>query len=238
MTPVGTESGMLFLVATPIGNLADITLRAVETLKKVDWVAVEDTRRARILLKHYDISATVELYHDRNQSRKTPRLIKLLQSGQSGALITDAGTPGIADPGFTLVRSALAAGIDVRPIPGPVAAVAAITVSGLPCDRFVFEGYLPRTPAKRRRRLEALSADERTVVFYLSPHRYLSDLREILKRFGDRRACLAREMTKVYEEFRYESLAKLLEDGEGRTIKGELTLVVAGIDRKQKQRAT
>lgn len=228
MTRHADDSGTLYLVASPLGNLEDITLRAIAVLKQVDWTACEDTRRARILLQRYKINTSLELYHDRNQARKTPRLIRLLGVGQSGALLTDAGSPGICDPGFTLVRAAVAMGVQVVPIPGPSAVIAALTASGLPCDRFVFEGYLPRTTAKRRRRLEALKSEKRTIVFYVSPHRYAQDVRELAQYLGDRPACLAREMTKVHEEFRRRSLNELLLRTKDEKIRGEITLVVAG----------
>jgi len=228
MTRHADDSGTLYLVASPLGNLEDITLRAIAVLKQVDWTACEDTRRARILLQRYKINTSLELYHDRNQARKTPRLIRLLGTGQSGALLTDAGSPGICDPGFTLVRAAVAANVRVVPIPGPSAVIAALTASGLPCDRFVFEGYLPRTTAKRRRRLEALKSEKRTIVFYVSPHRYAQEVHELAQYLGDRPACLAREMTKMYEEFRRGSLNELLLRTEDEKIRGEITLVVAG----------
>jgi len=218
----------LYLVASPIGNLEDMTLRAIAVMKHVDWIACEDTRRARILLNRFEIATPLELYHDRNQARKTAPLVRKLADGQSGALITDAGSPGISDPGFTLVRAAVAAGVRVVPIPGASAPIAALTASGLPCDRFIFEGYLPRTPAKRRRRLEALREEERTMVFFLSPHRYAREMRELADNFGDRPSCLAREMTKTFEEFRRKPLTELAESAQEKKIKGEITLVVAG----------
>jgi len=218
----------LYLVATPIGNLGDITLRAIAVLREADWIACEDTRRAKILLEQHQINTRLELYHDRNQARKTPRLIALLTQGQSGALITDAGSPGISDPGYTLAHAAVAAKIPVIPIPGPSAVIAALTASGLPCERFVFEGYLPRTSAKRRRRLENLADEKRTIVFYISPHRYIQELTEIMHHLGDRPACLAREMTKVHEEFRRGSLSGLAEQAMQDSIRGEITLVVGG----------
>ncbi len=232
MSTPGNNTAILYLVATPIGNLEDITLRAITVLREVNWLACEDTRRAKILMGRHRISTRLELYHDRNQSRKTPKLIRLLTGGQSGALITDAGSPGISDPGYTLVRAAVDADIKVVPIPGPSAVIAALTASGLPSERFVFEGYLPRTPAKRRRRLEALKDEKRTVVFYISPHRYVRELAEMARYLGERSVCLAREMTKIHEEFRRGSLAELAETASKTRIRGEITLVVSGIGAK------
>lgn len=232
MTTHVDDSITLYLVASPIGNLEDITRRAIAVLKQVDWIACEDTRRARTLLKRYEIDTPMELYHDRNQARKTPKLVKLLSAGRSGALLTDAGSPGISDPGFTLVRATVAAGFRVVPVPGPSAVIAALTASGLPCDRFVFEGYLPRTGAKRRRRLSTLKNEERTIVFYVSPHRLPQEMREMALNLGDRPACLAREMTKIYEEFRRGSLGELADLMQGKKIRGEFTLVVAGTKKK------
>lgn len=219
----------LYLVASPIGNLDDLTLRAIAVLREVDWVACEDTRRAKILLGRHQINARLELYHDRNQLRRTPKLIRLLTGGQSGALITDAGSPGISDPGYTLVRAAVDEGIRVVPLPGPSAAIAALTASGLPCERFIFEGYLPRTPAKRRRRLEALKDEKRTVVLFISPHRYVREMAELAQYLGQRAACLAREMTKIHEEFRRGSLIELADTASKTKIRGEITLVVGGV---------
>lgn len=228
MAAISEKDATLYLVATPIGNLEDITLRALAILREVDWVACEDTRRARILLGRHQINARLELYHDRNHTRKTPHLIEMLAGGKSGALITDAGSPGISDPGYTLTHAALDAGFAVVPIPGPSAAIAALTASGLPSDRFVFEGYLPRTPAKRRRRLEALQDEKRTIVFYISPHRYVRELSEMVQYLGMRQACLAREMTKLHEEFRRGTLVELAESATKTKIRGEITLIVGG----------
>jgi 16S rRNA (cytidine1402-2'-O)-methyltransferase len=230
MTSTTEQVATLFLVATPIGNLEDITLRAITVLREVDWVACEDTRRAKILLRQHQINTRLELYHDRNHLRKTQHLVELLSTGHSGALITDAGSPGISDPGYTLTHAALAAGITVIPIPGPSAAIAALTASGLPSDRFVFEGYLPRTPAKRRRRLEALQEEKRTIIFYISPHRYVRELTEMVQYLGHRRGCLAREMTKLHEEFRRGTISELAESAAKTDIRGEITLIVGGLE--------
>ena len=220
---------ILYLVASPIGNLEDMTFRAVEVLKQVDRIACEDTRRARILLRRHNITAPLEVYHDRNQARVTPRLVHVLNAGNSIALLTDAGSPGVSDPGYTLVRAAVAAGVPVIPIPGPSAVIAAVTASGLPCDRFVFEGYLPRGTAKRRKRLTALQVEERTIVVYISPHRCAKELGELASALGDRPACLAREMTKIYEEFRRAPLGDLAQWAREHKVRGELTLVIAGL---------
>ncbi len=230
MNAFAIQSKSLYLVASPIGNLDDISLRALEVLRLVDWVACEDTRRARILLQAYDIPAKLELYHDHNQQRKTPLLIRKLQEGASGALLTDAGSPGIADPGFTLVRSAVAEGIAVIPIPGASAVIAAVTASGLPCDRFVFEGYLPQTPKKRNRRFAVLKDETRTMVLFIPPRRLDRDFKDLVRNFATRQACLAREMTKVHEEFLRGTVGELQAYVQEHSIRGELTLVVAGDD--------
>lgn len=194
--------GTLYLVATPIGNLGDMTARAVEVLRGVALIAAEDTRHARILLARYAITTPVESFYDAVERARTPALVTRLADGQSVALISDAGTPGIADPGGHLIPQALAAGAPVVAVPGPCAALAALTVSGLPMDRFVFEGYLPPKGGKRRRALEALAGEPRTVVCYETPHRLLKSLADIRAVLGDVPMSVARELTKSFEEVR------------------------------------
>ncbi|MFY9269307.1 MAG: 16S rRNA (cytidine(1402)-2'-O)-methyltransferase [Candidatus Manganitrophaceae bacterium] len=221
-------SGTLYIVSTPIGNLEDITLRALRILKEVTTIAAEDTRHTQKLLTHYGIHIPLTSYHDFNKEEKTPVLIARLQVGDSVALVSDAGTPTLSDPGFYLIREAIRAGIPVSPIPGPAAALAALAVSGLPTDRFVFEGFLPKKKGARARRLESLRSDPRTIIFYESPFRIKALLEEIRLIFGDRRIVVAREMTKLYEEFIRGTVAEVLEKIRTRSLKGEITLVVTG----------
>jgi 16S rRNA (cytidine1402-2'-O)-methyltransferase len=221
-------AGMLSLVATPIGNLEDITLRALRVLQEVDLIATEDTRRTRTLLAHYQIDTPLTSLYDHNEAQKAPTLIRRLQEGANIALVSEAGTPLISDPGYRLVQLAIAHGITVTPIPGPSALVAALIVAGLPTDRFVFEGFLPKKPGKRRRRLEALGDEPRTLIFYESPRRVHDLLAEMQVLWGDRRAVVVREVTKKFEEilrgWLTEVQAQLLE----RPPLGEVTLVVEG----------
>jgi 16S rRNA (cytidine1402-2'-O)-methyltransferase len=220
------KPGTLYIVATPIGNLEDITLRAVRTLREVDLVAAEDTRHTRKLLSHLEISKQTTSYFDHNQSLKGEYIISRLREGAAVALVSDAGTPCIADPGYQLVRDAVSAGIEVVPIPGPSALVAAVSVSGLPSDRIAFEGFLPNRQGKRRERLSALVEERRLLVFYESPHRVtetISDMAEIL---GDRQAVVGREVTKLHEEFLRGSLVELMQILQQREVKGELVILV------------
>lgn len=201
---------MLYIVATPIGNLGDITRRAIEVLSSADIVAAEDTRRSRVLLSHLGISRPLLAYHDHSDERRECELLAELQRGRSVALVADAGTPLISDPGFRLVRAARQVGVDVVCVPGPCAAIAALSIAGLPSDRFVFEGFLPARESARKARLSALATEQRTLVFYESPRRVLAlfeDLRAVL---GDERhAVLARELTKVHETLLQGSIAEL-----------------------------
>lgn len=201
---------MLYIVATPIGNLGDITRRAIEVLSSADIVAAEDTRRSRVLLSHLGISRPLLAYHDHSDERRECELLAELQRGRSVALVADAGTPLISDPGFRLVRAAREAGVDVVCVPGPCAAIAALSIAGLPSDRFVFEGFLPARESARKARLAALAAEQRTLVFYESPRRVLAlfeDLRAVLG--GERHAVLARELTKIHETLLRGSIAEL-----------------------------
>lgn len=217
-------------MATPIGNLEDITLRALRVLGDVDLIAAEDTRHTRKLLAHHGISRPLVSYREHNKQRQASRLCALLQEGQSVALVTDAGTPGISDPGYYLLQLLIAHAIPIVPIPGPTAVIAALSVAGLPTDRFVFEGFLPPKGGKRRQRLERLRDETRTIVVYESPYRLLRLLEEIVSHSGaERRVVLARELTKHFEEIRRDTAAALLEALQGRTIRGECTVLIAGV---------
>ena len=227
------EPGALYIVATPIGNLEDITLRALRTLAGVDAVAAEDTRRTRHLLTHHGISRPLVSYHDHNKVKQAPRLLAMLQERQSLALVTDAGTPGIADPAYYLLQTVLPHDIPVVPIPGVTAAITALSVSGLPTDRFVFEGFLPIKSGRRGQRLESLRDEPRTMIFYESPHRLLKLLQELHDHFGaDRRVVIGRELTKRFEEIMRGTTASLLDELGSRSMRGEFTVIVAGRARK------
>jgi len=221
----------LYIVATPIGNLQDFSYRAVEVLRSVDWIAAEDTRRARLLLQHYGIQNKLVSVHDHNEAFKAPELIKKLVSGMSGALISDAGTPLISDPGLPLVRLAKEAGVKVSPIPGACALVAALSVSGVAVSGFSFEGFLGRTSASRRAFFTEKLADTRTWVFYESSHRILACLKDLAATLPDnRKIAVAREMTKIYETVLYAPVSEVLrevEDNENMR-KGEFVVIVEG----------
>lgn len=219
--------GVLYIVATPIGNLEDMTFRAVRILKEVDLVAAEDTRHSRKLLTHFGISRPLTSYYDHNQNLKGNYLLERLQGGESVALISDAGTPCISDPGYQLVRDAVAAGITVVPVPGPSAAICALSAAGLPTDSFVFAGFLPNRPGKRREKLASLAGEQRVMVFYESPNRLLATLADMLELFGPRETVVARELTKIYEEFIRGSLPSVISGLDGRQIKGEVVILVA-----------
>lgn len=225
---IQSNSGILYIVSTPIGNLSDITFRAIETLKQVDLIAAEDTRHSGILLKNYNITAPLTSYHDFNKQKKAPELIQMLLSGNSIALVSDAGTPGISDPGYLLIKLAIENQIQIVPIPGPAAFISALVVSGLPTDKFVFEGFLPNKPQKRRKRLEELAQEKRTLIFYESPYRLLKFLGEIMQILGDRRICVARELTKKFEEIKRGTVSEVLGYFQQGKIKGELVIVVEG----------
>jgi 16S rRNA (cytidine1402-2'-O)-methyltransferase len=220
--------GILYVVSTPIGNLEDITLRALNVLKEVDLVAAEDTRHTGVLLKHYGIEKRLESYHDFNKERKAPVLIRELKSGRAVAVTSDAGTPGISDPCYLLVRLAIQENIRVVPIPGASAFLSALVVSGLPTDRFTFEGFLPAKSGKRRKRLEELQQEKRTMIFYESPHRFLKTLEDISQIFGERKIVVAKELTKKFEEIKRGTSSEVREYFEKSKVRGELMLVVEG----------
>ncbi len=229
MTDRSIASGVLYVVATPIGNMEDLTLRALRILGEVDLVACEDTRRTGSLLRAHGISTATTSYFEHNERWKGERILAALRSGRSVALVSDAGTPGLSDPGFRLVRDARAEGLPVLPVPGPSAAVAALSVSGLPTDRFLFVGFLPARPGPRRRALEELATARPTLVFYESPVRAVKALTAMAEVLGDREAFLCREATKVHEEYLPGRLLELAERLATRsTVRGEIVLVVAG----------
>ncbi|UCF78675.1 MAG: 16S rRNA (cytidine(1402)-2'-O)-methyltransferase [Candidatus Eiseniibacteriota bacterium] len=220
--------GRLFLVATPIGNMEDITVRALRTLEEVDFIAAEDTRRTRKLLTRYEIHRPLVSYHDHNKLRAGPAIVRRIASGESAALVSDAGSPGISDPGFLLVKLAIEEDIDVIPIPGPSSVICALQTSGLPTHSFAFEGFLSRKKGKRSARLRALALEERTMVFFESPHRVGSTISAMLECLGDRRITICRELTKRFEEIirtRLSEATGLLAD---KKMQGEFVLVVEG----------
>jgi 16S rRNA (cytidine1402-2'-O)-methyltransferase len=229
MSPPRTAAaphGCLFVVGTPIGNLEDISLRALRVLREADQIACEDTRHTRKLLEHYDIHRPLISYHEHNETTRAPELLAALELGAKIALVTDAGTPLVSDPGFHLVQLCVRHGIPVVPIPGPSALLAALCASGLPAEEFVFAGFLPSRQGERRRALERLRLEERTIVLYEAPHRAAESLEDALEILGDRPACLAREITKIHEEFQRGSLAQLAEQARSKPPRGEITLIL------------
>lgn len=226
---MGAENHIsLYLVPTPIGNLKDITLRAIETLKSVDVILAEDTRTSGMLLKHLEINKPLQSYHIFNEHKTVEKLVDRMKKGEVIALVSDAGTPGISDPGFLLVRAAKEAGLEVNCLPGPTAFVPALVNSGLPNDRFTFEGFLPHKKG-RKTRLEELSTESRTMVFYESPHRLMKTLEQFAEVFGPARmASVSRELTKMFEENVRGTLDELVEYYQHHPIKGEIVLVVEG----------
>ena len=220
--------GTLYVVATPIGNLEDITLRALRVLKEVDVIAAEDTRHTQILLSHYGIRTPLTSYHEHNEKTKARQLMSRLERGEQIALVSDAGTPAISDPGYRLAVEAIRGGIPVIPIPGASALTAVLSAGGLPTDRFVFDGFLPAKKQERRARLRALSSETRTLVIYEAPHRLTETLNDLVEILGDRETVLAREVSKVHEEFLRGGLTEVAKQIAGREIKGELTLLIGG----------
>jgi 16S rRNA (cytidine1402-2'-O)-methyltransferase len=224
--PGPLPAGTLFVVATPIGNLEDITLRALRVLRGVDLVAAEDTRRTRHLLEAFGVRTPLVSCHAHNQDRRGPELLRQLQAGKRIALVTDAGTPGVSDPGFRVVRLCREAGVPVVPIPGASALLAALSAAGVPADRFVFEGFLPPRPGRRLARLRALQALDRPVVLYESPRRLLATLEAVEAVFGEAEVVVAREITKRYEDFRRGTAGALRAALAAGPVRGELTLIV------------
>jgi len=227
--------GVLYIVATPIGNLEDITLRAIRVLKEADVIAAEDTRHTQKLLSKFDIHTPLTSYHDHNKEEKAPVLVARLLEGKNVALVSDAGTPGISDPGYFLINLAVDQKIPVVPIPGATAAIAALSVSGLPTDRFVFEGFLPSKHTARMKRLIELAKEERTLIFYEAPHRIMQALEDMQTVLGDRKAVLTRELTKVHEQVLRGRIPDVRRQLEAGSMKGEFTIIVeaaaSGADR-------
>ncbi|MFH0763394.1 MAG: 16S rRNA (cytidine(1402)-2'-O)-methyltransferase [Candidatus Omnitrophota bacterium] len=218
--------GTLFIVSTPIGNLEDITLRAIDTLKKVDLIAAEDTRHTRILLDRYQIKTPTTSYFEYNKIQKTDYLLKVLKEGKSVALVSDAGTPGISDPGYKVIRVCIDSGISIIPIPGPSGLVTALTISGKPTDKFTFEGFLSNKSARRKNQLQKLKDEKRTAVLYESPHRIVKSLEDILEVYGDIEIVLARELTKKFEEVRREKASSLAAHFKLTPPKGEFIIII------------
>jgi 16S rRNA (cytidine1402-2'-O)-methyltransferase len=229
------EKGCLYVVSTPIGNLGDITYRSVEILGQVSLIAAEDTRRTRILLNRYEITTPLSSYNSYNQTRKGPEFIKKLNQGADVALVSDAGTPGVSDPLYNLVQLALEQEMEVISIPGPSAILSALTVSGLPMNRFRFEGFLPRKK-RRKRTIAELAEHSETVVLFESPLRIEKTLNELREVFGNRKAAITRELTKMHEEVLRGGLDDLCKANEGRKWKGEITLVLSGKSTKNKNK--
>jgi 16S rRNA (cytidine1402-2'-O)-methyltransferase len=224
------QQSALYVVSTPIGNLDDITLRAISVLQHVDVIAAEDTRKTRFLLAHLHITKPLVSFHSYNEARRTPDLVEQLSKGKAVALVTDAGTPGISDPAYSLIRAALDAGMKVIPVPGASAVLPALIASGLPTDRFVFEGFLP-VKKGRQKKLDELRSEPRTIVVYESPFRIVRTLEDLLACFGDRRVAVARELTKKFEEVIRGSVSSVLDDLRKKTPRGEYVLVIEGSDK-------
>ena len=222
------DGGILYICGTPIGNLEDITLRALRILKEVKLIAAEDTRHTKKLLNHYQINTKVTSYYEYNKFKKSTYLVEILKNGQDIALVSDAGMPGISDPGYVLVNLALKNNIKIIPIPGVSALITALVVSGLPTDKFVFEGFLPRRIKERKRYFKSIENEERTIIFYETPHRLKRALKDMLEIWGDRKIVVARELTKKYEEIIRGKLSRVLSEINAKDIKGEITLVVQG----------
>lgn len=227
------NKGILYVVSTPIGNLEDITLRALRILKEVDLIAAEDTRHTLRLLNHFDIHVPLTSYFEGNELKKRELLLSRLKQGDRVALVSDAGTPGVSDPGYRLIRLAIEQEIQVIPIPGPSAVITALSISGLPTDAFLFKGFLPNKSKRRRDFLKHLEEVKETLIFYESPHRVVDSLRDIQDILGDREMVLTRELTKIYEEVLRGKVHEILQALQGRKIKGEITLVISGKTRKK-----
>ena len=231
-------SGKLYLVATPIGNLGDLSPRAAETLAAADFIAAEDTRVSLKLLNHFNIKKPLVSYHEHNQAAAGPAILNRLLSGETCALVTDAGTPAVSDPGEGLVALCAENGVEVLAIPGCCAAVSALAVSGLPTGRFVFEGFLPVNRGERRERLAELAGEERTMILYEAPHRLRATLADLAEALGDRRITLCRELTKLHEETRRTTLSEALARYTENDPKGEFVLVLAGRERPAERAVT
>ncbi len=220
--------GTLYVVGTPIGNLGDITLRAIETLKKVDLIAAEDTRQSRKLLNHLGIEKPLTSYYEHNKLTKGPQLLTELQNGKNIALVSDAGMPGVSDPGADLIKSCIEQGLPITVIPGPSALITALVASGLDTGGFVFLGFFPRGRNEQKKLLEQVEKEPRTLIFYESPHRLQATLQVLRDNLGDRQCCVARELTKIYEEFKRGSISEVLNTFGEEKVKGELTVLLEG----------
>jgi len=231
-------TGILYICGTPIGNLEDITLRALKILKEVNLIAAEDTRHALKLLNHYQINTKITSYYEYNKFKKAPYLVEILKNGQDIALVSDAGMPGISDPGYVLIDLALKNNIKIIPIPGVSALITALVVSGLPTDKFVFEGFLPRKIKERKRYFKSIENEERTIIFYETPHRLKRALKDMLEILGDRKVVIARELTKLYEEIIRGKLSQVLTEISTKEVKGEITLIVQGGIKKKENGST
>ena len=231
-------SGILYICGTPIGNLEDITLRALKVLKKVKLIAAEDTRHTKKLLNHYQINTKITSYYEYNKFKKAPHLVEILKNCQDIALVSDAGMPGISDPGYVLVNLALKNNIKIIPVPGVSALITALVVSGLPTDKFVFEGFLPRKIKERKRYFKSIENEERTLIFYETPHRLKRTLKDMLEIWGDRKIVIARELTKKFEEMIRGNLSQVMTEINTKEIKGEITLVVQGGIKKKENDTT
>lgn len=223
---------MLYVVPTPVGNLEDMTFRAVRVLKEADFILAEDTRTSSVLLQHYDIHGELLSHHKFNEHETVQQVVRRLEGGETAALISDAGTPGISDPGFFLVREAVRAGIEVQCLPGATAFVPALVASGLPCDRFAFEGFLPQKKG-RQTKLESLKTEERTMIFYESPYRVVKTLQQFAEAYGpDRQVSVCREISKIHEESVRGSLEEVIAHFKEHEPKGEIVIILAGNDNK------
>lgn len=225
---VENSSGVLFIIGTPIGNLKDITLRALDTLKDIDLIAAEDTRQTKKLLNHFSIIKPIVSYHEHNKYSKGPGLVQELKAGKNIGLVSDAGMPGISDPGADLVQACIEEDIKITVIPGPSALITGLVASGLDTNGFIFAGFFPRSSKERKKVLESLGQEQRTIIFYESPRRLLGTLEIIRNSWGDRQCCIARELTKLYEEFQRGRISEILSAYEIKTVKGEITLLLEG----------
>ena len=223
-----SSKNKLYICGTPIGNLEDVTYRLIKILNKVDIIAAEDTRKTGKLLNHYDIKTKMISYHEHNAEKRVDQLLDYIQEGLDLALVSSAGMPGISDPGYEVIKEALKLGLEVIPIPGPTALISALVVSGLPTDRFVFEGFLPRQGKKRRQTLRQIKKEKRTIVVYESPYRVKKTLRDLENKIKGRKIALVRELTKMYEEKIYGTCPEILAQLEDREIRGEIVLVIEG----------
>lgn len=227
------SSGILYIVSTPIGNLEDMTFRAIRIMKEVDFIAAEDTRHSIKLLNHYGIAKPLISYWSEKEKVRTEEIIQKLKSGLSAALISDAGTPGISDPGAVLIKRAIDENINVIPVPGPSAAIAALSVSGLSTEEFTFIGFLPSKTTQRQKRLKELALEPRTLIFYEAPHRILNALLDMKEIFGERNAAVVKEVTKLHEEILRGTISEILDILENRTIAGEYVVIVEGMKKEK-----